>query len=340
MDVDDGPDAAALTSLPSPLAHSREKVELDTVVRPPSQTLSPQHLALGNSHHQDRPDEEDDDDRDELDIIGSLSPSHSRSQSSAPPTRTSTLEPQFQHKSPISLPSDVNAPSPISPPPEPNNIDDEQSDVDMALSDPEDDDMQVPVATALNSDSGANPRPMLPGTDPAVEGSITMRSVTPPQSLAPISVDLPSRHSPKFIALPPSAIAGLPAFNFDPEPKGEQEISPVSQRLVPPKQARGHFNKSYKLPPLKTLPVEFHRKTKALKQQRKKEREREKSGKSTDKDSKGEVKDEWTPMGINKWGATVRANPVYKKVGRATKCLSTRDWNVGVATRSRRGKFD
>ena len=60
---------------------------------------------------------------------------------------------------------------------------------------------------------------------------------------------------------------------------------------------------------------------------REKERERNERG-SERADSKRENKDDWMPMGINKWGATVRANPVYKKVSRASKCLSTRDWNV------------
>jgi chromatin modification-related protein VID21 len=68
------------------------------------------------------------------------------------------------------------------------------------------------------------------------------------------------------------------------------------------------------------LPPEYLRKGKSAKQ-KKRDKERDKAD--------GRIKDEWTPMGLTKWGATIRANPVWKKVSRATKCLSTRDWGVG-----------
>ncbi|KAF7978682.1 hypothetical protein HWV62_44931 [Athelia sp. TMB] len=313
MDIE-GADIASLTRPSSPPAETEGP---DTTSRPQSRTLSPQQLAsVGPA------DEEDDDDRDELDIIGSLSPVHSRSQSLslAPPTRTSTLEPPSL---PPPLPSESMTAS-TSHQATANNEDDE-SDVDMALSDPEDDVVRTPVATNLTLDMDSSPHLMHPDTDPPAAKDFALRPVTPPQFLAPISVDLPNRHSPRYIAAPPSPLAGLPDFKFDVEPKaGMHEAE--NKHPVPPKQPRGpgHFNKTYKLPPLKVLPAEFHRKTKALKQQRKKEREREKNGKAADKDAK----EEWMPMGINKWGATVRANPVYKKVGKATKCLSTRDWNI------------
>ena len=61
------------------------------------------------------------------------------------------------------------------------------------------------------------------------------------------------------------------------------------------------------------LPIEFSRR-KASKRKRDKE-----------KDAK---KEEWQPMGLNKWAAVLKANPVHTKLQKATKCLSTRDWSV------------
>ncbi|KAH9857077.1 hypothetical protein C2E23DRAFT_900323 [Lenzites betulinus] len=77
----------------------------------------------------------------------------------------------------------------------------------------------------------------------------------------------------------------------------------------------------YTLPPLSLLPIEFSRRGKSTKRERKKDKERD----------KGEAKkEEWAPMSLNKWAAVLRANPVHKKLSRAAKCLSTRDWSVGM----------
>ena len=91
----------------------------------------------------------------------------------------------------------------------------------------------------------------------------------------------------------------------------EPPISPVHYRQ--------QYDPQYKLPPLSVLPAEFSRKTKTTK--RKKERERDKSDGKKDRD-------EVLPMSVSRWGATVLANPVWKRVSRATKCLSTREWGV------------
>nr|VWO98692.1 RNA pyrophosphohydrolase (EC ((Di)nucleoside polyphosphate hydrolase) [Ganoderma boninense] len=69
----------------------------------------------------------------------------------------------------------------------------------------------------------------------------------------------------------------------------------------------------YPLPPLHMLPMEFV----------KKKSKRNKKG--------GDVKkEEWQPMGLNRWAAVLRANPVHTKLSRSTKCLSTRDWSIGI----------
>ena len=88
---------------------------------------------------------------------------------------------------------------------------------------------------------------------------------------------------------------------------------------VSPIHYRQPYDPQYKLPPLSVLSPEFSRKTKTTK--RKKGRERDKSDGKKDRD-------EALPMGLNRWGATVLANPVWKKVSRATKCLSSREWGV------------
>ena len=72
----------------------------------------------------------------------------------------------------------------------------------------------------------------------------------------------------------------------------------------------------YSLPPMTLLPIEFSRR-KASKRKRDKE--------------KGDAKkDEWQPMGLNKWAAVLKANPVHPKLAKASKCLSTRDWSVCI----------
>ena len=69
----------------------------------------------------------------------------------------------------------------------------------------------------------------------------------------------------------------------------------------------------YPLPPMSLLPIEFSRRKAS-----KRKRDKEKDGK----------KEEWQPMGLNKWAAVLKANPVHTKLQKATKCLSTRDWSV------------
>ncbi|KAI0780736.1 hypothetical protein BD413DRAFT_499713 [Trametes elegans] len=77
----------------------------------------------------------------------------------------------------------------------------------------------------------------------------------------------------------------------------------------------------YPLPPLSLLPIEFSRRGKTSKRERKRDKDR-------DKESR---RDDWQPMSLTKWAAVLRANPVHRKMSRATKCLSTRDWSVGIA---------
>ncbi|EGN96209.1 hypothetical protein SERLA73DRAFT_76187 [Serpula lacrymans var. lacrymans S7.3] len=135
-----------------------------------------------------------------------------------------------------------------------------------------------------------------------------------------IAVEVQQLQTSFLIPKPSSPILDLPAFHFEDSPVTDDTSQ---QPLLPERHHR-----VYTLPPLKSLPAEFTRKGKSAKQ-RKRDRDRERNDK--DKvDVKKDGKDEWAPMGPNRWGAVVRANPIWKKVARATKCLSTREWSVAM----------
>ena len=85
------------------------------------------------------------------------------------------------------------------------------------------------------------------------------------------------------------------------------------------------LNRNYTLPFAKSLPLDQQRRLKLGKSLRKKDKEKDKVP-----ESRKDGIDDWTPLGINKWGVSIRANPLWKRVSRATKTMSTRDWNVRV----------
>jgi len=86
------------------------------------------------------------------------------------------------------------------------------------------------------------------------------------------------------------------------------------------------FNPSYPIPPLGILPADFTKKAKSIK--RKKDRDRDKE-REKERESKRD-KDDNVPMGLSRWAATLMANPLWRKVSRANKTLSTHDWSVGI----------
>lgn len=111
----------------------------------------------------------------------------------------------------------------------------------------------------------------------------------------------------------PSPVHDL-AFNFVDAPLSE----PPTQTNKTPPDNRSYFNPHYTTPPLNVLPPEFQRK-KPSRQQRKREKEKD----------RGELKKEdWAPLGMNKWRALLRANPTWKHVAKSNKSLTTKDWNV------------
>lgn len=268
----------------------------------------------------------DDDDLDELDIIGSLSPSRSASETSVEPrTQATTQEPSRADSEIIDI---------IASPGESSRplfacAEATHDDVAMASGEPEEKESVVDEAPEVifnqaSPERVATPELMHPEAESHLAISDPLTVLQQPL-VRSVAVEVPHRQTPLYIPAPSSPIHGLPEYNFDGEPESEPKTT-SPRHSVSPKQQRHHFNPIYNLPPLKALPVEFNRKLKSAKGQRRREKERERGLERGD--SKREYKDDGLPMGINKWGATVRANPVYKKVSRATKCLSTREWNV------------
>ena len=154
----------------------------------------------------------------------------------------------------------------------------------------------------------------------------TVPSPSPIQEAPPLpmvihtAVDVASTQPSLLIPTPTSPAPALPDFSFE-DTDGETLEEPL-QATGPMEIQHHHFNPTYNLPPLKALPPEYLRKGKSSKQ-KKKDKDR--------MDTKG-GKEEWAPLGFARWGAIIRANPIYKRVSRATKCLSTKDWSVRVFT--------
>ncbi|KAI0693277.1 hypothetical protein BC835DRAFT_1354362 [Cytidiella melzeri] len=132
---------------------------------------------------------------------------------------------------------------------------------------------------------------------------------------APLPIARIESQTKYLVSEAPSPAPPPPDYAFDvemspPEAAEEQKltVNPSHTMLKVP---------NYPVPPLKALPAEYNRKGKP------------KQSKKRDKD-KGDGKQEWQPLGLAKWNAMLRANPVHKKVTKASKCLSTRDWNIAL----------
>lgn len=147
-------------------------------------------------------------------------------------------------------------------------------------------------------------------------------------------------HQPILIPTPSSPLHSFAPFAFD---LASEVVHPRTIPVpVSPNQVRHNFKTEYTLPPLSVLPAEFHRKSRPSKIHRRKEKEREKELKAEekkrekDKDKeKDKAKDDFIPLGATRWKIATRVNPLYKKLARATKCLSTHDWSVRYVYASR-----
>lgn len=109
-----------------------------------------------------------------------------------------------------------------------------------------------------------------------------------------------------IIVAPPSPVHD-PQYNFDADFSFDSMNPPVNDELP------------YHLPLLHSLPPEFRKKTTRTQRKREKERERTEVRKE---------KEEWTPMGMARWRALLRANPTWQHLAKSTKSLTTKDWSV------------
>jgi chromatin modification-related protein VID21 len=112
-----------------------------------------------------------------------------------------------------------------------------------------------------------------------------------------------------MIVAPPSPVHD-PQYNFDAEFSFDPVNPPASDELP------------FHLPLLNSLPPEFRKKTTRTQRKREKERERVDVRKE---------KEEWTPMGMARWRALLRANPTWQHLAKSTKSLTTKDWSVSLA---------
>ncbi|KAF7295349.1 hypothetical protein MIND_01074300 [Mycena indigotica] len=197
-----------------------------------------------------------------------------------------------------------------SPLPQTPSSDDGES---MVIDDDEDDEevaKAVQQSSPLPPPASSLPEPEpQPKSDPVVASPVAVPPPTPEKVATPVPQQIAAvtpREEPPAIRAP-SIVASL---------KLEEKPTLLAMQPQP-----NTFDTNYTLPPLKIMPADFSRKTKPGKQQRK---HKDKNG-ATIKD-----KDDWAPMGISRWGALLRANPIHPKLARATKCLSSRDWSVAM----------
>jgi chromatin modification-related protein VID21 len=192
------------------------------------------------------------------------------------------------------------------------------------------DDVEEPRAEA-NEPVLPSPERRSPSAVPQSPPALQTEVQTPPPPPPPPPATVP------ILALPPSA------FVLPPRPSTEVFIpavlaptvdspqysldltTPESRSLTTSEWLNPEFslNRNYTLPLAKSLPLDQQRRLKLGKNLRKKDKEKDKVP-----ESRKDGIDDWTPLGLNKWGVTIKANPLWKRVSRATKTMSTRDWNV------------
>ena len=170
---------------------------------------------------------------------------------------------------------------------------------------------------------------------PEREHSAAPPSPTTPQAEVQPSALLSPVASAPVVALPPSAFILPPKTEViipvrltpveEPPQYALDLSSPEPRSLTVNEWLSPEFSLSrkYTLPPVRSLPLDQQRRLKLGKNQRKKDKEKDKGA-----ESRKDGTDDWTPLGINKWGVTIKTNPLWKRVSRATKTMSTRDWNV------------
>jgi chromatin modification-related protein VID21 len=102
---------------------------------------------------------------------------------------------------------------------------------------------------------------------------------------------------------------------------------PVAQSTEPTTHIDNYrFHPTYPIPPLSVLGADFTKKAKPIKRKKDKDKDKERE---KERESKRDKEDN-VPMGLSRWAATLMANPLWRKVSRANKTLSTHDWSVRI----------
>lgn len=203
----------------------------------------------------------------------------------------------------------------------------------IVVQEPMEVDVDVVEEPRAEADEPVLPSPeRSPSAVPQSPQALQAEVQTPPPPPPPVSAPI--------LALPPSA------FVLPPRPSQEVFIpaalaptveSPQYSLDVATAEPRSlttsewlnpefSLNRNYTLPFAKSLPLDQQRRLKLGKSLRRKDKEKDKVP-----ESRKDGIDDWTPLGLNKWGVTIRANPLWKRVSRATKTMSTRDWNVRIS---------
>lgn len=196
----------------------------------------------------------------------------------------------------------------------------------------------VPPTTAVRGDNGELKQPadedtgmedvdlaQEPEHDPEARTHIARQpmqnaSKDAPATVSPQAIFVPSTSSPSFQQTPRSSIViptpAEPALSVDRYKVELPQQPEIPQAAATP--ALHHALKSdYPLPPLQSLPPEFNRK-----KSNKRKKDRDRGDKSQ--------KDDILPMGVNRWTAMLTANPVYKRMSKSAKCLSSKDWSASA----------
>ncbi len=186
-------------------------------------------------------------------------------------------------------------------------------DPDVSMNVPEDeaaDSSEEEVSRTVDLPSSL-PAIQLPPSNQPIKSSIPFAHLGPSSPIQVVQTPRP----PIIIPAPSNTSVETTTFAFDENLfAGPEQSKSVNS---PPQQHQYQLN--YSLPPLKSLPPEFNRKVKPKSRRKEKDSVKEKENGR---------KEDWLPMGINRWAATLSANPVWKRVSRPPKCLSSREWAV------------
>lgn len=229
---------------------------------------------------------------DELDLLGG---SHSVSQPASSPARQSSHEPAAVSISPSPSPrkdhGDTKTPLDV--------------DVDMR-----DANSAVGPVQGLETPQNTAQMPVQGASLPEVPTTVSPQAIFVPSTSSPSLQNAP--RSSIVIPTPAEPALSLDRYNAELPQQPEIQQAPLTPVL------HHRLKSDYPLPPLQSLPPEFNRKKST-----KRKKDRDRSDKSQ--------KDDTLPIGINKWTAMLTANPVYKRMSKSAKCLSSRDWSIAMA---------